>query len=612
MMARFWLATFELPSPQAAVNPVAAPILAAGGQYLAIEVLADDSGPRGAGAPGGAPRSEYAVLFSTVDDPKQPTAFTCLIGFASGAKACSVWHDRGFPLVDAKIVPDPDSPGTIRVFSSFFEDSPSLRRESLQYESQLLALIGIESKRQAGGPEALKTVYRQVLGAPDGAQPDILIRRRAVSWTAERADTYRLDPPPFRLELAQSRWPDLAPLERDLKLVRAWSGTVRLPQDQQGNDRDAPLRPVRRADIFGPAAFRFENVEVLGFRVDLSAYGRDFTEDLDRLVKPLNFHLESAPGPSRASDFRYRAATRTLLIELLRYGSMKLQSPSPPLDDKDYQSQHELVVRLLVGRVDDDTAQAREPAVYVPAIFVDNPWSKVLGRDLQGFDKRMANFCVAQDGGTYARLLPDGRVAADAAPGGGERTPRPLGDVSLIRLVDETGSAEGPTLLEFSSPPLGDGEQVQFETIDLGLALGSFSLSGTRWRQSDFDQAEFRRSFARSAVTQSLQGFRSIQVSPVAKNGLEQAWINGTFTVDDDFRIAMPSGVVSLTMHAVPPDASAPSAPSAPDSWNRLCRMLGDGRRAEISLPTGSWYRLLFSMDLSIDNGLRWSGPDSS
>ena len=51
-------------------------------------------------------------------------------------------------------------------------------------------------------------------------------------------------------------------------------------------------------------------------------------------------------------------------------------------------------MRLLVGRVDDDTAQAHDPAVFVPAIFVDNPWSKILGREVQGFDKQMAEFCV--------------------------------------------------------------------------------------------------------------------------------------------------------------------------------------------------------------------------
>ncbi len=97
-------------------------------------------------------------------------------------------------------------------------------------------------------------------------------------------------------------------------------------------------------------------------------------------------------------DFRYRVATPTLLIELLRYNRMRSKDPAPPMRLDDSQSQHELVVRLLVGRVDDDTAQASDPAVYVPAIFVDNAWSKALGRDMLGYDKRMADFWAGPSG----------------------------------------------------------------------------------------------------------------------------------------------------------------------------------------------------------------------
>jgi hypothetical protein len=596
-MPRFWLATYMVPPSQAAHDSPAAVLLAAGARNLAIEVLGD------------AETSEYAVLFSTVDDPKRPRALTCLIAFANGAKACSIWRDRGVPLVDARIVSD--GAGKISVFSPYFGDDPPM-----QYESLLFAMTGITFEPPGGAEEALETQYEQALEAPDSAQPDTLITRRATTWTPERGDTHRLKPLDLQVEVARARYPSLAPLGTGtLTPVSAWSGNARLPQDQKGTNRGPILGRVKRADIFGAPAFRFENVEVLGFRVDLGAYGRDFARDLDRLIKPLNFHLDGTAGTDAVWDFRYRAASRTLVIELLRYGSMKLKSPSPPMGQEDYQSQHELVVRLLVGRVDDDTAQAHAPAIYVPAIFVDNPWSKVLGRDMQGFDKRMADFCVSQDGG-HARLLPDGRVAGLPGAGGvagpaGEQQPRPLGDISLIRLVETTGLPNGRKILDLDCSPLNYEDWDAFDSVDLGLALRGFALSGTRWRQSDFDAPEFRRSFARSAVTESLQGFRSIQVSPVADRGLDKAWITGTFTVDDDLRIARPSGVASLTIHAVEPDSKLPSAPSASPYWNLLCEMLGDGRSAQISLPTGSWYRLLCSMDLTIDDGLDWSGPNS-
>ena len=604
-MASFWLATFRPSPPLAGSETPVAPLLAARSRSLAIEVLRDEG------------KSEYAVLFCTVDDPDQPKELTCLVGFTNVAKACSLWRDRGFPLLDARIACD--DAGKITIFTPYFDDHPAM-----QYESLLFAVTGVTFESQRGALQTLQTEYKQgletnyqqALEAPDGVQPEALVTRRAVAWTPDRVDTHKLEPRGLHLDVASTRYPTLAPFETGaLAPVSAWSGTMQLPRDRNGQNRGNILGRVNRADIFGPPAFRFEDVEVLGFRIDLGAFGRDFARDLDRLIAPLNFHLAAAPEEPAIWDFRYRAATRTLVIELLRYGRMKLRSPSPPAGELDYQSQHELLVRLLVGRVDDDTAQAHAPAVYVPAIFVDNPWSKALGRDMQGFDKRMANFCVRQ-GGEFARLLPDGRVARDAGPrdtaaSSGEQEPRPLGDISRITLVEETGSLKGPPLLDLDASTLNFENWAAFERVDLGLALGTFSLSGARWRQSDFDGAEFRRSFARSFVTDSLKGFRSIQVSPVADRGLEKAWIMGTFTVDDDLRIARPSGVVNLALQAVRSDSRSPSSPAAPKYWNLLCEMLGDGDRANISVPTGAWYRLLCSMDLTIDDGLDWRRPAS-
>ena len=597
-MARFWIATFTASSPATGLATPSAPFLASASRHFAIEVITE---------PG---RPEYAVLFSTVDDPEQPKALTCLLGFTNAAKACNVWRDRGVPLIDAKIVTD--DAGKISVFSPFFGADPSM-----QYESPLFTLSGIEFAAY-GTYDTLETDYRQTLEAPDGAQPEALIVKRAVVWAPRRDQTHRLKPSAVGVDVTPTRYPSLAPLATGtLSPVGAWSGSVSLPDAQGETNRGAILGRVNRADVYGAPAFRFENVEILGFRIDLGSYGRDFTRELDQLIKPLNFHLEGRYEPETIWDFRYRAASRVLLIELLRYGSMKLKSPSPPMGIADYQSQHELLVRLLVGRVDDDTAQAHSPATYVPAIFVDNPWSKVLGRDLQGFDKRMATFWSREARG-YAALLPDGRMASHPGGGGPVQTePRSLGDIARVTLVDSTG---GPvpadpdrmrTILDLDNSPLNYDDWDAFERIDLGLALGSLSLSGTRWRQSDFDAVEFRRSFARSAVTDSLKGFRSIQVSPVVDRGLDQAWIAGTFVVDDDFEIARPSGIARLRLHAVGSDKKEPLAPSAGRYWNALCEMLGDGRRADISLPTGSWYRLRCSMDLSIDDGLDWARAPS-
>jgi hypothetical protein len=584
-MTRFWLATFRTPQSAADADAAGAPVLAAGAPNLAIEVLADDAG------------AEWAVLFSTVDDPAHPRVLSCLMGFASPAKATNVWRDRGFPLVDAMIEHDPQ--GTIIVTSPHFGDA-----HPMQYDSWLFTLAGVvlDGRQAQRQQQTLRTQYEQALESPDAAHPAALIMRRQVTWTPARRDARILAEPEPKLKVAGTRSPRLAPFATGgLKPVNAWAGTMSLPTGDEGV-KGALLGSVDRKDLFGPPAFRFEDVEVIGFRVDLGAYGRDFTPELERLVEPLNFHLKDSP----IWDFRYRAATPILLIELLRYGRMRLKSPSPPLVPQDYQSQHELVVRLLVGKVDDDAAQAHDPATYVPAIFVDNPWSKVVGRDVQGFDKRMASFCVPGRRGPVA-VLPDGCMHGQR---GAARTPRPLEDISLVRLVEQTGSAQGPAVLELDYSFFEGEDWGSFLQIGVDLTLSTLSFATPRWRDMDFTAPEFSGAFSFSAIMDGLKRLRSVQVCPVVDRGLEPTWITGTFTLDDDFRVALPTGTARLTLHAVEPDPRDPSAPATPDSWNLLCRMLGDGRRADLRLPAGSWYRLQSSMDLTIDDGLEWSRPD--
>ena len=59
-----------------------------------------------------------AVLLSSVADPNKPEALSCHVGFTNGAKACNVWLDRGFPLVDADHKHGSD--GGLAVRSPFF------------------------------------------------------------------------------------------------------------------------------------------------------------------------------------------------------------------------------------------------------------------------------------------------------------------------------------------------------------------------------------------------------------------------------------------------------------------------------------------------------------
>lgn len=583
-MAKFWLATFQLESPLessvATATSPAVPLAVPGAKAWAVEVIEAEN--------------EYAVLFSTVDDAAAPKELECRLGFANGSKPCALWGDRGFPLVDAVITLQGDS---LRIRAPCFLAPPAM-----EYEADLVTITNVTPVGAAKSSPALdQAKYQQTLRAPDARFPATRIAAKSVTWLPKRTNVKEFPDVPVNFGLAPSRYPSLAPFKNGpAKSTAIWSGDVDLPKWPPAIP-PKPFESMNRADTFGVAAFRFEDVEVLGFRIDLTRLGRDDDDGLAGLVDPLNFHLDpnrfSAATRSAVSDFRYRPASQTVMVELLRYGKMKLQETSPPLNVDDFQSQHELLARILVGRVDDDTAQARDPATFVPTIFVDNAWSKSLARSVQGFDKRMANFCISENG-MPKPLRPDGRLMKD------DREPRPLGSITEILLARASAeTADGSKLLELDCPYHSMGDWDAFEKIDLRVALGPLSILPIGWGQTDFGGAEYRRSFARSVTTKTFKGIGSIQPSPVGANPLketlrkETTWITGTMTYDHDaVRVVRPHGAVGLTFHALR---------SAPPAWKALCKLLGaeQDQKVDISLPMGNWYRMRCSMDLKINNG---------
>ena len=622
-MAKFWLATFGKARPAASRTPLAArtpisaaaPLAGAPGSPLAVEIVEDNG--------------EYAVLFSVVDDPTDPKTFVCRIGFANGSKSCAVWSDRGFPLVDAVIEPTKDGGLTVRS-PSFVAHDPII-----QYESEVASISKLPEVVDAPKSELLNnTQYEQALRGPDVVSPATHIEAKAITWFPQsRSNVRESQDSQSTFQVNPSRYPILAPFPHaPTRPTRTWSGNIKLPV---WNDRKLPDEKVvtmSRTETFGVAAFEFKDLEVLGFRIDPRKLGWEesdlakalgfridprkpgweesddlanlMDELIGPLVAPLNFHRRLSPDRvsavtrSAVSDFQFRAATYTVMVELLRYGKMKLKTESQPLTTKDFQSQHELLARILVGRVDDDTAQARDAATFVPTIFVDNSWSKTLGRAVQGFDKRMANFCVPDEGNRRVTpLRPDGRLAKD------DKHPKPLGSITRIALANRTGGESGPTLLELNCPPdaIDDGDA--FVKVDPRFALGPVPLAPMSWLQTDFDQAEYRRAFARSVVKDWFKEFSSIQVSPVGGTNLKEelekqtTWIRGTTRFGDDVEIAWPTGTARLTFHA---------DPSTPKAWRQLCKLfrIGEGEQSTIVMPTRTWYRMRCSMDMTIKNDL--------
>jgi hypothetical protein len=582
LMVDFWLATYDL-------GPAEGMQLASGQPKdttgVAIEVMHE----------GG----QYGILVSWVigDTSKGSVTLVCQVGFANESKICGVWADRGFPLLDAEIV---SSSGTLKVTCPCY----GLDQPELDYGATPVTISGLDDKTNSMSSQGLSVSYSQDMRTPDPVFSSSLIVQDAVTWSPTRSKVMESTGSySFAITFDDTRYPVLETFRTAVNQPKKfWSGTIDIPEMLPPPRKSGGLSRANRDEIFGFPAFIFDDVEILGFRIDLSHHAdpRELSSNLSELIRPLNFHLDMKHAtdslvPSALSDFKYKPATRTLNLELLRYGKMKLMNVNAPLKPDDFQSQHELALKVLVGRVDDDTAQARNPAIFVPAIFVDNTWSRTLGRIAQGFDKRMAEF-VAKTPDGLKRLRPDGRLR----PG---TDPIPLGNVTEIRLqTNAVDTPDGALLLRLDCPSTVLDDK-SFITVDPGLVYDPLPFLSGRWRQNDFDDEEFRRSFARDAMSKPFEGFESIQVTPVGGTDIqarlveETTWITGTFKIDPGVKIAWPEGAASLTFRA---------SNAAPSAWRDFCKLLGidAGGKGTISLPSGNWYRCRLSTRLTISDGL--------
>lgn len=539
-MQGFWLATWNAPPTATPAGPSAAPLASNRARRLAIEVLQEGD--------------RLVVLLSDADKLAASGTLECLIGFANGAPDCSLWRSRGFPMVEAAIRPQGTS---LELFSPFFGDDASM-----QYGKLLLGIDGVTfDAAAAGAGVALAASYEQSQEAPDPGKPASFVLQKKVHWAMPRAQAKPMPVQPLTIRAPKTRSPSLLPLvDGPLAITHAWSGVCEGPPVPTFSA--APPKRVSRRDVFGAPAFQFQQVEVLGFRIDLQ------DADLDALIAPLNAH-----PPGEAPGFRYRVASPVVLIQLLRYGRMRLAGdPQPPLDETDFQSQHELVVRVDTGRIEDGGMQMDDSAVHVPAIFVDNPWSKILGRDLQGFEKCLADFSVRDAGGTLLRLQPDGRRVPDGARAD-------VSDIVRVHLVDLVSNDAAPSehvLLEIEMERLDADESQEQEAHGGG--------------QGDFDALP---DFAEDAVPHGVDEFRSIQATPVDDRPLEKAWISATCALSDRADEKGQSAIARLTFH-VPA--------GAPRGWVKLCELLGPPVQGKVTLDfdPAEWFRSRFSMDLTV------------
>jgi len=574
----FRLSTFRLGDGAASV-PENLRAFASECPTLAAEAVTDEQG------------HTLLLISGTFEDPRYlPDGLRCWLAFSDHVPWCDLTRQVGFPTLEACFEWRADN--TLLVNAPRYVDDAAAGAAVLR-EGLLLTLNWGQPIRARAARRPAHTRYITRSMTPDAGRPAEFVQSTLVRWHVVRTAIRTLDPAGSGFAAAPARCPPLADLiTQPLTAVAAWEGELTLPAEQTyalrstGERRSAP-KQLDRERMFGVPQFRFDDVEIVGFRLTLD--GREGSSDpMPEFLRQVERQLNGAGLGS--DDFEYRVASRRVVVELLRYGRMRLSQPWPPLAAGDYQCQHELLVRVLVGRVDDDGAQARDAAVHVPAIFVDNPWSKALGRDLQGFPKNLARFCI--DGG------PDGVQPLRMDGCRDDSVKESLLNVTSVRQVQDLRSraATQPVLLRLGYSPEVDRSDEGFEPVDLSALAGSALLSRAPWRQADFDDAEFRRAFAQPVLRRGFTGFRSIQVAPVDGRLGQLTCIHGTLAMED-IRVQFPSGFATLEW---PEDCS-----SAPTAWSALRDALGP-RAGRLSLPAGSWYRARCNITLSIDAGLDW------
>lgn len=614
----------------------------------------------------------------------------CVIGFSNDPVHCEAMTTRGFTFIEGLVVLEPKT-RELTVRAAAFTRGAT----EIDYECELLRVSGFAFDAPGVNGSAYGE-YLQAQVTPDLVMPADYVRVVPIHWELDRRNVKRCDPSKAKIWINTPRWPPtLTPGPHDLK--RVWRGTI-APHDQAiatpGRNiapphpttaapdkaialpmmssiwtlakRD-PARREKRPAPFGSSRSCFRDIEVLGFRLDVPRFDepderRRTTEtrqdrqeqEFYKLIWPLNFHLPSKRGPSDEPDrirpdFHYRPATSGLTIELLRYGRMGIPEPLGEMTPDDFQSQHELLVRTVVGRIDEDAAQAQEVATFVPAIFVDNTWSKFMGRYYTGLDKRLAYFCV-RDGDAVVPLSPrdaagigdppplssivEVRLAPWVLPEAPDE-PAPAASAAAIAAADATMDRRrelmsmGPLLLEIACDPELISGWDDFKLAPTDSVLRNAPLAPRRWRQEDFDDADVRRDFARAAGVGSLGSFQGVQSSPLpadpkvatwdsAEERLEtQTWIAARYSLAGSAMMARPRGDIKITLHRIerrpgePPPVTPPE-PDLIDGWGRLCDLLnievedektGAGKKSFVFGP-GSWYRLLQDMDLAVENGV--------
>lgn len=525
---------------------------------------------------GAADPSALTLLVSVVD--AQRTYARCVLALSNRPDRVDALRTQGVIAIETSLRFDEPN-GVLRV-----EVPPGLRAaaddgatagDGATAENGAIEIEGVGFVSDPRG-EAFDWPVRfsQERWAPQVGLEAMALSTRAIEWIVEHGDA-RVSKRPCSVRVDRR-----GPVLRDLpalppKVVAHWCGSVDLSPPRA---LSAPKVGGSRAWPWQVKRYEYEDVDLLGFRIDLSGRGRRADDALDALVAPLNFH-RGTHGANLA--FEYRPAARVLVVEFLRYPRMKTVMAAPMGLPELVGSQYEMLVRVLVGRVDDGSRRARAPAVHVPLIYVDNPWSRLVGRETQGMDKRLAAFLDRAG----RRLQPfDAR---------GEPSDLGLLDLCEVRAAPDVPFSQGSAGATIATIDIPDVQQVQRQWADRAQRLdaaGALLLGGARWRQRDFAGRAFRRDFARQVLRDDPRRFRLLQCTLNDGRGLPGAWIESEFAFGNAM-VDFPTGVATLEFGTLPRSKVL----------DPLADLLGHDA---IGLPTGDWYVGRCSMKQTVQSSL--------
>lgn len=314
----------------------------------------------------------------------------------------------------------------------------------------------------------------------------------------------------------------------------------------------APFR-FRSGDPQFAPTYEFTDVSLTGFRLPVSP--TRLRELVDRELNP--------PG----RRYRYEPASSEVVLECLHYTSMRAANPPRGVRLGDNEQQRELLIRVLVGRVDLGSRVAERPAMYCPFLFVDSRWSVISGREVIGYPKRLATFRGYERNGVLDVCRIDaqtntGELAHAVTLDCGIDTPKHV----LATLGQLNGVHEVPD--DFG---LTDREWSATRTVQ-DVARGMW------WNVDDLIGLQSFQSFVRPWATGAAFGYGVVQAKrfPDASG----TTYNYDELLEGDYTIRNVS--VALPLHRATVDFG-------PEDPFQLQQQLGIGER--LIVPAGGWYQ---------------------